>query len=248
MKPKTIILLSGTRCGSTAVYNMFRKHPEVKIPHVNQDVQRLGTNIWESHFWSFVTKPQKLEWFKKRYAECCPFLDIPDDITDIEDRKVFAMWDEIVNHFGPVVFDKSPGFLGNEKAVQLMLDYRDKGNDVVLMSMIRDPFDTITSQYELWGGDIKEREEQWIKKYDHLYGLRDDHPEINLYRYELFSHDPITYGTQMFEKCDLQPYDYCFDHIKPVNEGRWRKSTNRYVQKWKPSKKFMARAELYQYA
>lgn len=78
--------------------------------------------------------------------------------------------------------------------------------------------------------------------------LRAYYDEIPLYRYEKFSHDPMTYGSYMFRYAGLSVFYKSFLHIKPVNEGRYNKSQNKDVINWKPSKEFMEHLEWYNYA
>ena len=44
---KTIIMLSAKRCGSTAIFNSFQKHPEVKICNEDEKI-----NNYEIQFWT----------------------------------------------------------------------------------------------------------------------------------------------------------------------------------------------------
>ena len=51
MNNKIIIMLSAKRCGSTAIFNLFQKHPNVKILHKNQNIDN-----WEPQFWLYAHK------------------------------------------------------------------------------------------------------------------------------------------------------------------------------------------------
>ena len=76
-----------------------------------------------------------------------------------------------------MIFDKSPQYLGNRKALELIREYQQLGNDVRLFAMIRDPRDAIASQYTLWrhhveGDSPSRREQLWLEKYAHLETLQ----------------------------------------------------------------------------
>ena len=44
-------MLSAKRCGSTAIFNLFQKHADVKVLHKDQKILN-----WEPQFWSNASK------------------------------------------------------------------------------------------------------------------------------------------------------------------------------------------------
>ena len=107
---KTIVMLSAKRCGSTAVFRMFQRHPDIGVCHVDQNI-----TAWEPNFWNLAVaaiegNPTK---FIHRFSESHPFLRIPYRFSE---DAVFRLWDDILETLGPAVFDKSPQYLGNRKA------------------------------------------------------------------------------------------------------------------------------------
>jgi len=177
MEKRTIILLSAPRCGSTAVFRIFQKHPDVGICNENPCIFNC-----EPHFWSLAEKaiagnPEKLN---KKLSKILPTITLPDTYTV---ETVFALWESILEAQGPIVFDKSPYYLGNRNAMSLLHKYIQLGNDVRIFAIIRNPGDAITSQYELWASQFKiaspeTRARIWLDQYTHLEELQKEFGHI----------------------------------------------------------------------
>lgn len=243
---KTIVMLSAKRCGSTAVFRMFQKHPDVNVCHVNQDIDN-----WEPNFWNLAAKgiEGNKDEFIKRFSDSHPFLDIPEIFTE---ESVFEMWDQILDRLGPIIFDKTPNYLGDEKAIDLLYKYKERGNDVRIFAVIRDPRDVITSQYELWNNVVnddspKKREDNWLKKYGHLERLRSQSKTIPLFKYEHFASTPVCYAAMMFYFCGLEDCPQSYSHIKPTSVNRYKASISPAIRKWKMSSAFKEHLEKYGY-
>jgi hypothetical protein len=224
MKPRTIILLSAPRCGTTAVYRIFDKHPDVHA--------LFEPNFWNLAIYALEGRPEK---FVKRLNKDYPFLVMPDVFTE---ETVFRLWDTILRKYGPVVFEKSPFYLGDRKATALLKRYRVQGNDVRLFALIRDPRDAITSQHELWGAALKrsslsKREALWLDRFDHLDEIQEDFGYIPIFRYEDLVKAPDCYVPMIFHFCDLTNYPHVYNHITPTSIGRYRFSINAKVRRWK---------------
>jgi hypothetical protein len=240
---KTIIMLSAKRCGSTAVFRMFQKHSDVGVCHINQQIEN-----WEPRFWDLAGKALQGEKkpFIKRLKKSHPYLKIPKTFSEAE---IFQLWDSILKRLGPIVFDKSPQYLGNRTALELIYKYKEIGNDVRIFAFIRDPRDAITSQYILFGGDTpKKREARWLEKYYHLEELEQRFETIPLFRYEDFSQSPSFYAPLIFKLCGLLDYPHSYNHIRPINIGRYSLSDNPKIRTWKFSEEFIAHLKKYGYS
>lgn len=243
---RTIIMLSAKRCGSTAVFKMFQKHPDVKVSHINQKI-----NNWEPNFWNLAGKALQgeVEPFVKRLQKSLPFLKIP---TIISEDDIFRLWDSVLESVGSIVFDKSPHYLGDKTALELIYKYKELGNDVRLFAFIRDPRDAITSQYTLWkklvfNDSPKRREKEWLEKYKHLEVLEERFGIIPVFRYEDFSQNSTCYAPIIFKLCGLRDFFHTYDHIRPVNIGRYSISDDPEIKKWKMSDEFLGHVKKYGY-
>ncbi len=231
MKPRTIILLSAPRCGTSAVHSVFNKHPEVHA-------------FFEPNFWSLAVhalegRPEKLKLrFKREFSS----IVLPTTFTE---ESIFALWDSILERYGPIVFEKTPFYLANEKALSLIKKYRNMGNDVRFVGLIRDPRDAITSQHELWGGalfkaKLKNREAFWLKKFKTLKSLQKEFDDFPLFRYEDLAQYPAQHFPRMFDFCEIRDEPSSYTHLKPVSVGRYFVSINPAVRRWKMGEEFRA--------
>jgi len=244
MSRKTIIMLSAKRCGSTAIFRMFQKHPDVGVCHINADIAN-----WEPNFWNLGAEavqgyPDK---FLARFKESCPFLNFPKSFTE---ETLFSLWDNILEELGPIVFDKSPQYLGNKAAFELLARYMEMGKDVKFFSIIRDPRDAITSQYELWkkeGDSPKKRELLWLNKYHHLEYLQKNFADIPIFRYEDFALATSFYAPMIFKHCGIADIPETYEHIRPTSIGRYSASLLQDVRNWRFSDKLVSHLKKYGY-
>ena len=250
MNKKIIILLSAKRCGSTAIFNLFQKHDDVKILHSNQNIIN-----WEPQFWTYAIKAisGKVEEFndriqntlgidkcflkKKYYAKC-----------------IFTIFDRILDKFGPIIFDKSPQYLGSEEAMRLLIKYKNSRpmNQFVFFSFIRNPLDAITSQHELWSHYTQEkslsaRENSWLKKYNHLENLQKI-INIKLYKYEEYCQNPKKYTKDLMNYCGLRYSDKLSSHLVSKSVGRYYVTPYKSIKKWKFKKELENHMKKYGYS
>ena len=247
MNRKLIILLSAKRCGSTAVFNMFQNHPDVKIFHDNQKI-----NNWEIQFWSlanYAIKGNPTQ-FIRRLKKSISKLNI-NNVTN--KKKVFDVMDQIFKKFGPVLFDKSPQYLGNKDAINLLVEYSKKRKvELKLIGLIRDPKDALMSQYILWNkyipnDSLERREKLWIKQYQHLKELKKKY-KLFFFNYENFSYNPYEVGKKIFKFCKLNFNESTIKHIRPISIGRFNNSIFfKEKKKWKWSKEFENHLKEYNY-
>jgi hypothetical protein len=88
----------------------------------------------------------------------------------------------------------------NSRNLGLWLRYREHGNDVRCFAFIRDPRDTITSQYELWrhqvpGDSPARHERQCLEKYRNLAAFPQRLSPLPPFRYDEFAADPARFTT-----------------------------------------------------
>lgn len=239
-------MLSGKRCGSTAMFRLFQKHPDVGVCHHDPTIRN-----WEPNFWNLAAdaidgSPQA---FVERFRESHPFLKPPGRFTQ---DAVFDLWGQLLSTLGPVVFDKTPKYLGHRKGMELLYAYAAAGNDVRLFAMVRDPRDMISSQYELWKDDFppgtpEYRERHWLDQYRHLEALQAGVLPIPLFRYEDFAASPSRYVPQLMKHLGLRYDPEVHSHIRPTSIGRYSLSTDPEIRRWRYGAEFAARLRQYGY-
>lgn len=242
MTPRTIVLLSAKRTGSTALFRAFQKHPAVGVCHVNQTIAN-----WEPSFWNLAAKSISgdTQSFSSRFYDSHPFLGGRSPKTA---HQAFELWDEILDRLGPIVFDKSPAYLLSSSGLGLLMGYA-QSHDVRLFGLIRDPRDAISSQLDRFQGMVAGdspmfRERLWLERYDRLETLRAA-SGIPIVRYEDLASNPDKVMTKIMHYCGLEALPATWDHIKPVNVGRYN-STGTPV--WSPSPEMMDHLMRFGYA
>ncbi len=230
MTPRTIVLLSAKRTGSTALFRVFQNHPAVGVCHIDQSIAN-----WEPNFWCLAARAVagEPEPFQKRFRDSHPFLGGCAPKTDHE---VFALWDQILDHLGPIVFDKSPSYLMSAAGLGLLMRYA-QCHDVRIFGLIRDARDAISSQLDRFQGLVAGdspafRERVWLERYDRLETLRAT-SGIPIVRYEDLTRNPTKVMMQIYSYCGLEPMPETWAHMKPVNVGRFGQAA---ATTWTPSR------------
>ena len=247
---RTIICLATKRSGTTALHRLFSAHPEAGICYPDQSVAN-----WEPHFWNFAAAALKDDYsqlvgksegrgltphqqFSERMKEILPDAIIPDCLTE---KAVFELWDAVIECYGPVVFDKTPNYLGSKDGLELLLKYRNNGNDVRIFGLVRDPRDVISSQNALWKELAPNRhpevcERAWVKAYQHFEWVREQVGDANcpLFRYEEFSANPEKWAPELLVYCGLSVLVHSYAHVRPVSVGRFFIDGDNEIQRWNP--------------
>ena len=246
---KTIIMLSAKRSGSTAIFNSFQKHPEVKICNEDEKINNYEIQFWTNAVEAINGNPSNLiEVLKKSF----PTLNVEKFVeTKISKKAVFDLWNYILENRGPILFDKSPQYLSSKAALDLILEYKDAGNNVKIFSLIRNPKDAITSQHELWQEYTKEknlinRELDWLQKYKNLEEFSKS-LKIPLFYYEKIANDPEYYFSEIYKFCEVKYVKTSFSHFKKVSVNRFNLTFNKTVSDWNWSKEFEFHLKKYDY-
>ena len=154
MRSKTIILLSSKRTGSSAFFKVFKNHPKVSCLLKTKDMDMIELNFWNSAVDAINGNQNNLKKTLKKinFKENLP--------KKLNKKSIFELWKKILKKNGGVVFDKSPNYLNNYKNLKLIYEFKKKGNNVIILGLIRDPRDAISSQHELWDENISNYEIQ----------------------------------------------------------------------------------------
>ncbi|OYT16629.1 MAG: hypothetical protein B7C24_06860 [Bacteroidetes bacterium 4572_77] len=236
MNAQTIIMLSAHRCGSTAMFKVFQKHPQVKIINKQQRIENWETNYW---YWATFALKGKRRDYDRKLSEAG--IAIPKKMNK---NIVFDVWDNILNIFGPIIFDKSPIYLQSREATGLMGEYiRVRKSPHKFFAFIRDPRDAIASQHAKWpGSNLKWWAKRWLEKYEHLEELQKQYG-FKIYRYEDVASNPSLYIKEILEACGLKYKKDFHSHFKPTNVGRYKCENDAYYQ----SNKFKRHLKKYGY-
>jgi hypothetical protein len=245
-KHKTIIMLSAKRCGSTAMFRVFQKHPDVGVCHVDKSIGNWEPNFWNYAYRAINGNPEQLI---KQLGTSHPGLKIN---TPLDTDRVFDLWGQILEQDGPVVFDKTPKYLAEPGTFELLRQYMDAGNDVRIFGMIRDPRDAITSQYTKWNRIVVDdhpdkRMKKWLKWYGLFEKVQTAFDQVPLFRYEDFATAPVCYAPMIFKHVGVRHIPDAYSHIRPTHVGRYKRTRLKALKEWKYSEEFIAHLKKYGY-
>jgi hypothetical protein len=243
-------MLSAKRCGSTAIFKSFQKHPNVKICNENQKIENYEIQFWTNAIEAINGNYLPL---KNVLKNSFPTLDVSKfEDNKLSKKKIFDLWNYILEKRGPILFDKSPQYLGSKAAINLILEYKLAGNDVRLFSLIRNPRDAISSQHELWKEytneqNLLKREIDWLNNYKNLEEINKI-INIPLFYYEKIANNPEYYFSEIYKFCEIDFEKTSFSHFKKVSINRFNLTFDKTVKNWKWSKDFEFHIKKYDYS
>lgn len=258
---RTIVCLAAKRSGTTAIHHVFAKHPQVRICHPDQDVENFEPDFWYAASLYFqardhhASKQEQLS----RWRDFVGKLSIANPrqlaTPDIDVRDLFKLWDELLDIYGPVVFDKSPKYLARPDALRLLRQYSEGGKDVRFFALVRNPRDVIASQYGLWRDERPEatfefRAQEWVRYYDNLEQFRSDigPDKCPVFVYEEIAQDPGRHLPHLLAHCGLENDADSYAHIRPtVSDGRYPLSAVDNRSRWSPGAELCQAAARYGY-
>ena len=237
MKHKLIYILSEKSSGSSALQSLLSKYVNVKF------VEFTKHNQHETLYWtkaaSILRLPQinmlnskvPIEKYEAK-IELIDFLKMNIenyDTPDLDKELIFNGWEMLCKKYSPIFVEKSPHHLLQWSAIQLMLEasYQTKHVDTLFIGLIRNPIDTIYSQFKRWGGDPDLLQFQWQTAYTNLIKLKEKlDNKIIIIKYEdiVQSHELL-----------IPVLDFCEVSINNINPAYLHTKS---IAKWKKDKYF----------
>ena len=180
---KCIIILSEKSSGSSACQNLLTKFPEIR--HVSK------TSYFESEtlYWtlaaSVLGRPQtkmvdsKVP-FERNAARTALVALLKGNLDDFipptgDEELILEGWRFLCKKYSPIFLEKSPHHLCQWSAIELIVDCMRElvEVDFLLIGLVRNPLDTIYSQYNRWRSLPEKVQEQWLTAYQNLLKLKD---------------------------------------------------------------------------
>ena len=236
-RPKCIIILSEKSSGSSACQNLLSKFAIVQ--HVS------STRHFENEtlYWTKAASILGLHQEKMLDSEVpippdaakADLLELLKDNLDsytqpFDNRTlIFDGWRLLCEHFAPVFLEKSPHHLFQWSALQLILECMRTLDsiDFLLIGLVRNPMDTIYSQFKRWRTRPEQLQFQWATAYLNLLRLADEvGGRLVIIRYE-----------DMVASLDyLKPvFDFCAVQIDSADQEYLHE---RSILKWKADRLF----------
>lgn len=180
---KSIIILSEKSSGSSACQNLLAKFADIR--HISKTRHFQNETLYWTKAASILGKPQlnmvdsevPIERVRARIDLISLLKDNLDDYVPPDGDKELIMegWRLLCGKHSPIFLEKSPHHLYQWSAIELIIECVRKVNDVdfLLIGLIRNPMDTIYSQYKRWKSSPERVEKQWCVAYQNLLRLKD---------------------------------------------------------------------------
>ena len=181
-RSKCIIILSEKSSGSSACQNLLARFADIK--HVENT--RHGEH--ETLYWvkaaSILGRPQ-MDMLDSEVpisattakADLCRLLvdnvehpNLPKDDSEL----VFDGWRQLCSAHAPIFVEKSPHHLCQWSAIELIAEAQERVPEVefFVVGLVRNPMDTLYSQFQRWGTPPERLQYQWATAYSNLLKLK----------------------------------------------------------------------------
>jgi sulfotransferase family protein len=233
---KCIILLSEKSSGSSACQNLLSRFTEINTVKTTRHF-RNETLYWTKAA-SILRRPQlkmidsevPIKYEKaKQDLQTLLSTNIEGYIPPKNERElIFKGWEELCKKFRPIFLEKSPHHLYQWSALELILECINemKKTDFILIGLIRNPLDTIYSQFSRWRSRPEELQNQWYVAYNNLLKLKKiSNERLVIIRYE----DMVTSLNALktvFEFCDIKVKDADQNYLHQKSILKWKKDSN----------------------
>jgi hypothetical protein len=230
---KCLIILSDKSSGSSALQSRL-----LQIPQVHGIA-------WTRHFES-----ETLYWTKAASVLGCPQIkmhqsEVPiprerarrelitflernlwEHVPPTSDRDlIFEGWRALCRRFGPVFCEKSPHHLVQWSALELILECQERQPDIdfLLIGLVRNPMDTIYSQFRRWRARPERLQEQWQVAYENLLALKERCRErLIVLRYEDIVRSEAALEP-VFRFCGAQVDDVAPTILHAASLAKWKR-------------------------
>lgn len=233
MSDKCVIILSEKSSGSSACQNLLAKF--ANIQNVTSTRHYENETLYWTKAASILDKPQ-IQMVDsevpiprdKAQANLISLLqeNIKDFVTP-EDDKTLIMegWRLLCRQYTPIFLEKSPHHLCQWSALELIVECMEKFEgeiDFLLIGLVRNPLDTLYSQYTRWKSPPEKVQQQWLTAYQNLLKLQDIAGDrLVIVRYEDIVTSP-EYLQKVFDFCgvSLGAADKTYLHAKAIH--KWK--------------------------
>lgn len=234
---KNIIILSEKSSGSSACQNLLARFANIR--HVEKTRHFENETLFWTKAASLLEKPQlnmvdsevPLSQEKAKTDLISMLTDNLDEYTPPKNHKrlITDGWTQLCKHYSPIFLEKSPHHLCQWSAIELIVETIQQINDVdfLLIGLVRNPMDTIYSQFKRWKSSPEQIEKQWRTAYQNLQRLQ---------RIEGIQLVTVRYEDVVSSLSNLAPvFDFCDVKINAGDESYLHQKS---LNKWKHDKTF----------
>lgn len=232
---KCIIILSEKASGSSACQNLLAKLANVQ--HVSQTRHFQNETLFWTKAASVLGLPQEkmvdsevpIEKEKAR-ADLVSLLSTnlssysqPGNDHDL----IMHGWTDLCKEHAPIFLEKSPHHLCQWSALELIWEYINQSDEVdtLMIGLIRNPMDTIYSQYREWKSSPEAVEKQWIRAYRNLQKFKEiASDKLVLLKYEEMV-SSLEYFQPVFDFCEIETSEADKNYLHRKSLQKWKKDS-----------------------
>ena len=233
---KCVVILSEKSSGSTACQGLLAHYGE--LSHVTHTKHYAHETLYWTLAASVLNLPQDsaidskvpypasearsqiLELVKANTGE---------DLQDAEDSVLVDKgWRFLCEQHGPIFLEKSPHHLAQKSSLNLLLSWMEKNPEIetTLIGLVRNPMDTVYSQFRRWRARPEGVEKQWRRAYSNLLSIKEQAGEaLHIIRYEDLSKsvEPLY---PVLNRLELEKNAADRTHMHSKSHNKWRGDPN----------------------
>ncbi len=233
-RSKCIIILSEKASGSSACQNLLAKL--ANIQHVSNTRHFQNETLFWTKAASILGLPQTqmvdsevpIEKGKARIDLISLLNTNLDNYSAPDDDHELIMngWTLLCQQHAPIFLEKSPHHLCQWSALELIWEYISQSTEVdtLMIGLVRNPMDTIYSQYREWKSSPEDVEKQWVRAYRNLLKFKEiAQDKLVLIRYEDMV-SSLEYFQPVFDFCDIKTSDADKNYLHRKSLQKWKKN------------------------
>jgi len=231
-KNRCIIILSEKSSGSSALQNILTKHHKiknvVKTRHFENEtlywtkaasilnMPQLNVEGSEVPFKPATAKKELITFLKENLGD----FQQPND----DEALIMNGWRKLCEIYSPVFLEKSPHHLYQWSAIKLILKCINALDNIefLVIGLVRNPIDTIYSQFRRWKADPGTLQNRWFVSYQNLLKLKDIlNEKLIIVRYEDLVSSTICLAP-VYHFCEIKNVMYDADYFHNKSIQKWR--------------------------
>jgi hypothetical protein len=230
-QPTILFLLSSKSSGSSAFQSYVSKNFGVNLIRHTQHYEN------ETLFWTKVASILGLrQWPMHRSEVPIPKKEAQKALQDLLNDNglnlkanptkydYFDAFFGLCEKTGFPVIEKSPHHLFNESNINLILEFKEyikSRANVVLIGLVRHPLATTFSAWSRWRVSPSAFERDWRRTYHNLLALKNQVPELPIFRYEEITEDATSLDEFLINSAGVPKLASAF-RFKTESIGEWK--------------------------
>ena len=226
---KCIIILSEKSSGSSACQNLLAKFTDIK--NITKTRHFENETLYWTKAASILGLPQLKMLDSEVPIDCeksktylitllCENIENYSPPNNDYKELIFGGWGLLCEKYAPIFLEKSPHHLYQWSALELIIECIEKLNniDFLVVGLIRNPMDTIYSQFKRWKVRPEKLQYQWLIAYQNLLRLKNIlGKKLVIVRYEDIV-SSLTYLKPVLDFCHIiiDEADHNYLHQKSV--------------------------------